>query len=97
MKNFSDFNIKVESHAFTGDKVKVSKILNRLITVHDYKIEPSKHNSGNCLCIQIELNQTKHVVFTGSTVLMEQIKQIPKSNLPFTATIIEDNDRYLFT
>lgn len=97
MKNFSDFNIKVESPAFTGDKVKVSKILNRSITVQAYKIEPSKHNSGNCLCLQIEFNQNKHIVFTGSKSLIDQIKQVPQNGFPFTATIVEENERHLFT
>lgn len=97
MKKFNDFNIKIECHAFTGDKIKVSKILNREITVQDFKIEPSKHNNGNCLYLQIKLNQTNHVVFTGSTVLMEQIKLIPSNGFPFITTIVEENDRFLFT
>lgn len=97
MKNFKDFGIKTESNSFTGDKIKISKILNRQITVHNYKIEDSKHNAGKCLNLQIELNGTKHVVFTGSVVLADQIIKIPEDGLPFSTIIVEENDRYQFT
>jgi len=97
MRNFSDFNIKVEMGAFTGNKVKVSKILNRRITVHTYKIGPSKHFSGECLQLQIEYDGQKHVCFSGSTKLKEQIRMVPENGFPFSATIIEENDMHLFT
>ncbi|WP_410221911.1 hypothetical protein [Pedobacter sp.] len=96
MKKFSDFGIVVTTNSFVGDKMKVSKILNRNIIVHGYKIEKSKHNDGDCLSLQIEVNQTKYVVFTGSVVLMQQIKQVPKENFPFEATIIQEDERFEF-
>ncbi|WP_017258424.1 hypothetical protein [Pedobacter arcticus] len=96
MKTFKDFNITVAHSAFTGDKIKISKILNREITVSDYKIDDSKFK-GKCLCLQIELNGTAHVVFTSSIILMEAIKQVPKDGMPFKTTIIQENERYEFT
>jgi hypothetical protein len=101
MKSFSQFNIKITSKSFQGDKIKMSKILNREIVVHHFKIEDSKHfkekGSGKCLQLQISMNANMHVVFTSSSGLLEAIKQVPEDSFPFTATIIEDNDRYIFT
>jgi len=45
MNTFSQFNIKVESQAFEGDKIKMSRILNREIVVHHFKLEDSKVKS----------------------------------------------------
>ena len=101
MNTFSQFNIKVESQAFEGDKIKMSKIMNREIVVHHFRIEDSKvfkeRGSGKCLCLQISFDQRKHVVFTGSTGLIEVIKQVPETGFPFTTTIVEEYERYLFT
>lgn len=97
MKKFSDFNITVTQNAFTGDKIKISKILNRPITVHAFKLENSKMFKGECLHLQIDLNGNKHVCFSGSTKLMEQIKQVPESGFPFQTTIICENEMYLFS
>ena len=97
MKQFKDFNIKTESRAFVGDKIKISKILNREIVVLNFKIENSKFNDGKCLSLQIELNQTKHIIFTGSTMLSESIKQVPQDGFPFKAIIVQENETYQFT
>jgi hypothetical protein len=101
MKTFSQFNIHAPSRGFEGDKIKITRILNQLIVVHDYKIDDSKHfkekGSGKCLQLQISFKNEKHVVFTAATGLIEVVAQIPKDGFPFTTTIIEENDRYLFT
>jgi hypothetical protein len=101
MNNFSQFNIKPATKGFEGDKIKMSKILNREIIVHDFKIEDSKvfkdRGSGKCLHLQISLNDEKHIVFTGSSYLIEVIQQIPMEGFPFTTTIIKDNDSFRFS
>lgn len=98
LQQFKDFNIKPQSQAFTGDKIKMSKILNRRIIVHDFKIEDSKQKSGTqCLYLQISVNENKHVVFTGSTVLMETIQRVPPTGFPFETTIVKENERFEFT
>lgn len=95
---FSDFKIKTPTQSLVGDKIKVARILNREITVIDYRIEPSKYgDSGRCLYLQIEMNNTKHVVFTGSSPLIQQIEQVPREGFPFLTTIIKDDQRYEFT
>lgn len=99
MKKWKDFNITPQHQAFVGDKIKMSKILNRKISVLDYKIVDSNYSdkgSGKCLHLQISLADNKHVVFTGSKTLIEQIQQVSKNDLPFETTIIENNERYEF-
>ncbi|MDP1816718.1 MAG: hypothetical protein Q8K92_19855 [Leadbetterella sp.] len=97
MKQFKDFNIKSESPTFIGDKIKITKILNREIVVHSFKLENSKFNEGKCLCLQVELNTTKHVIFTGSSKLAESIKQVPAEGFPFKTVITQENEMYQFT
>lgn len=101
MNNFSQFNIKLSNKGFEGEKIKMSKILNREIVVHDFKIEDSKvfkdRGSGKCLHLQISFNNQKHIVFTSSSGLIDVIQQIPQTGFPFTTVIVQDNERFLFT
>ena len=101
MNNFNQFNIKITKKGFEGDKIKMSKILNREIIVHDFKLEDSKvfkdRGSGKCLHLQISFNNEMHIVFTGASGLIEMIEQVPKDKFPFTTTIIQDNERFKFT
>lgn len=98
MKKFSEFGIKTISDSFTGDKIKIDRVMNRLITVCDYRLEDSKFGEGKkCLFIQIELDGDKRVIFTGSRNLMDMIERVPKPEFPFEATIIKDNDRLIFS
>lgn len=99
MKRFSEFDIKT-GDSFTGDKIKIDKILNREITVVKYKMETSKfpkNKSGKCLHLQIELSGTKLVVFSGSDFLMNQLSQVEETNFPFIATIVKNNEHFEFT
>ena len=99
MKRFSELGIKAEeSKKLIGDKVKVDKILNKEIVVLDYKIEDSKHNAGKCLHLQISINDTKRVIFTGSKKLIEIMLKTSSEQLPFITTIVkEDDDSYNFS
>ena len=100
-KKFSDFNIDTASKAFVGTKLEVDSILNTTIKVHKFKIGPSKFEkqkgNGKCLDLQISIGETKHVVFTGSGVLMEQIQQVPEDGFPFETKIIKENKRLQFS
>lgn len=97
-KQFKDFGIEPKQQLFTGDKIKIDRLLNVNITVLAYKIEPSKQKKGtNMMTIQIEKNNEKHVVFTGSVTLMDMIQQVPKDGFPFETTIIKESERLKFT
>lgn len=100
MNQFKDFNITIENKAFTGEKIKLDRILNKQITVTDFKIEQSKYTdkgNGKRLVLEIKVDDVQRIVFTGSTVLMEMIQKVPRGQLPFQTTIIKDNERYQFT
>lgn len=97
MKKFSDF--ATESTAITGDKIKIEEILEKEIEVVGYKITESKYQKNNgdkVLTLQFKLDGMDKILFTGSSVLMEQVEKY-KDELPFIATIIKINKFYTFT
>lgn len=99
MKKFSELGIKPPCDSLTGDKIKINKILNREITVVNYRINTSKfekNKSGKCLCLQIELDNEKRVVFTGSDVLIQMIQQVKTEDMPFTCTITKEGEHFEF-
>lgn len=99
MNQFSTFGIKPQSPGLEGDKVKIDRILNKPITVHAYRIGPSNFpdkGNGKRLDLQITVDNTKRIVFSGSGVLMEMIERVPKNGFPFQTTIVKENDRYEF-
>lgn len=98
MINFKDLGIKPKITTFVGDKIKIDRILNTEIIIHGFKIEDSKKKPGTkLLTLQIERNQTKNIIFTGSNVLIDMISQVPKEKFPIITTIIKDNERLEFT
>lgn len=97
MNRFKEFNIKPMSISFIGDKVRINKILNTEITVHDYKIKDSEKKPGTkYLTLQISRKDEKEIVFTGSKTLMDMIEQVPKEKFPFTTTIIQEDQMFQF-
>lgn len=97
MNSFKDFGITTESTGFTGDKIKIERLLNKKIVVEDYKIEDSKYGPGKCLHLQIIVDDCKRVVFKGSKNLIMQIEQVPKDKFPFETIIIADDRVLKFT
>ncbi|MDI6049590.1 hypothetical protein QLS31_07085 [Flavobacterium sp. XS2P24] len=98
MTAFKDLNIQAETNNFTGDKVRIKTILNVEIKVLDFNIKKSKvKENTEVLTIHFERNGIKNIVFTGSTILMKMIQQVPKDKFPFTTTIIQDNEYFEFT
>ena len=101
MNKFSQFDIKDPCKGFEGEKIKMSRILNREIIVYDFKLEDSKlfkeKGSGKCLYLQISVNNEKHIVFTGAGGLIESILQVSRDLFPFATTIVKDNERFIFT
>lgn len=96
MKKFSDI---CEEKILDGDKIKMDDVLNKEIEVLAYRITASrysKNKNGECLTLQIQDGGKKRVIFTGSDVLIEQLKKY-ESHLPFTATIRKINKYYTLT
>ena len=101
MKKFARFNIQAATQAFEGDRIKIDRVFNKLIVVEAFEIRDSKFKdkgNGKYLLMQVYVDNTKRVVWTGSIHLMEIIQKIEKKDFPFETTIIKNNnDRYEFT
>ncbi len=80
-----------------GNKKRLDDILNREITVIDYRIRKSTKRDGTeCLQMQFLLGTEVCVVFTGSSVLINQIKE-SKDNIPFVGTVVKLDRYYSFS
>jgi hypothetical protein len=100
MNKFSDLGIKPTIQTFLGKKIGSRKIIDKDIKIFHYKIVPSKYQekgNGKCLCMQIEYEKEKRIVFTGSAILMDLIGQVPADKFPLETKIIEQDESYLFS
>ena len=99
MKKFSDLNITQGNQNFSGEKIKLYNLLNREIIITDYRIVQSKYKDANAerLDIELEIDNNKRLTWTGSTRLIETIKQIAKEDLPILTTIVKDGESYRFS
>lgn len=88
-----------------GSKVKIASIFNLPILVTGWYIRPSKKKDGTeCLKMQFVMGESneKHVVFTGSTVMIKQIREVEaelaKRGLPkmFRTVVKQIDDYYKF-
>jgi len=91
-KKFKDF--AKEQAPLEGAKMKLDSVINKEIMLTGYKIRNSKFKDGSnrCLTLQFELDNIKFVVFSGSSILIEQMEKYG-SEMPFVATI-KKIDRY---
>lgn len=97
MKRFSDFAEKPE--LLDGDKIRIDDVINQEITVTGCRIAPTKYEknkSGQCLTLQIMVENQKRVVFTGSDVMIDQLQKY-KGEIPFSTTIKKINRYYTLT
>lgn len=93
--SFSDFAQEVKP--FEGEKKKIKEVLDCEILVLDYKVNESKQKQGTQYAtIQFKQEESFHVLFTGSSILIEQLEKY-KDNLPFYATIKKITKYYTFT
>ena len=100
MTKFSELGITSKVETFVGKKISPRKIIDEDIKIFSYKIKPSRYpekGNGKCLCLQIEYEGEKRVVFTGSVFLMDLIEQVPKEKFPLDTKIIEENQTYVFS
>lgn len=98
MFNFKDLGITPKESAFVGKKIDIEDVLNLPISVLGYEIKDStKKANTKYLTLQIETEENKRVVFTGSKNLMDLISQVPKDKFPFTTTIKKNDRRLDFT
>jgi retron-type reverse transcriptase len=100
MKLFSELGIAVDSAPFSGEKIKINRIVNKEVEVIDFELNESKFQADKCrkcLKLQIRIEGELRVVFTGSNMLIQVIQKMNKTMLPFRVTIIENNGFYQFS
>jgi hypothetical protein len=94
-QRFGDF--AEGSKPFEGDKKRIDDILNQEILITDFKIrESKKRQDSSYATIQFQQEENNFIVFTGSTVLIDQLEKY-KNNLPFYTTIKKIDRYYTFT
>jgi hypothetical protein len=94
MTRFSDF--ADEPTSLEGDKIKIDDILGQEVEILQYRVLDSKYpksNSSQCLTIQFRFNGKVMISFTGSNVLIKQMKRYG-DKCPFFAKIIKINRYY---
>ena len=92
---FSDF--AEEEQPLEGEKKKLGDILNTEILVTGFRIGKSKHyKDKDYLTLQFENGDTKHILFTSSEVLINQVLKY-EGKLPFFTTIKKVNNYYTMT
>ena len=80
-----------------GNKKRLDDILNREIMVVDFRIRKSNKRDGtDCLQMQFLLDDEVCVVFTGSSVLINQMKEC-RENIPFVTTVVKLDRYYSFS
>ena len=99
-KRFSAF--AKQAPGLDGEKTSIEAIVNVEIMIVGCKIKPSKYpgknKSGQCLHLQFEIDQSgaRFVAFTGSDVLISQLKEYG-DEIPFWATIKKVDKYYTLT
>lgn len=92
---FSDF--AREQLPMPGKKKRMDEILDKEIKIVDYRLRRSKHRDGSqCLQMQFLMDGDVFVLFTGSTVLINQI-EASSDKIPFSGTITKVDRYYSLT
>lgn len=100
MKRFRDF--ARSKKVLDGEKIAIAQVLNKEIVVLDYSVAESKFDdcktrcSGKCLTLQVTVDGVKRVVFTGSDVLLKQVREY-EAEMPFITTIIKVDQFFTFS
>ena len=95
-ESFSDF--AEEPEHLEGNKIRIDEILNKQLTVINFRVSESKfskNNNGKYITIQVEIENQNKVIFTGSAILTKQCEKY-KNHMPFNAQIIRQNNYYTF-
>lgn len=99
MRTFESLGIKPVTEALLGNKIQIKEIVGQKIEIVNFRIETSKYQknkTGLCLYLQVVHNGENRVVFTGSDMLIEIMKQVDKSMLPIDTKIIENANWFEF-
>jgi len=90
---FSEFADPEDCGRLGGEKKKIDDILNIEILLKKYRISKSKHNQGYYITLQFEMDGVLYVAFTGSQVIIDQVKKYSEK-LPFFTKVIKVGKSY---
>lgn len=104
MSNYPRFHdFSEEDRRLEGGKVKISDVVNKEILVTGFLVGKSRYNNEKSeqkeyLTLEFKFGEEgeKHILFTGSDVLISQIQKY-KENIPFYAVIKQIDRYYTFT
>ncbi|MFA5408098.1 MAG: hypothetical protein WC343_04925 [Bacilli bacterium] len=90
-----------ERKRLEGTKLKIAEIVNQEIRVTGFTVEPSKYAKENPgskerLMLEFIIEGEKHILFTGSEVLIAQIQKY-QDKVPFYTTIKHIDRYYTFS
>ena len=92
---FSDF--AEAKTLLDGKKKRMDEVLNRPMIIRGHKIIPSKKNSGEmCLHLQFDMDNELCILFTGSTVLIDQCEKYT-DKIPFRTKIVRIDKYFTFS
>jgi hypothetical protein len=96
MKRLNEF--ADDDLALDGEKVKIDDLVGEEIFISNFRIGRSKYEregSGEYLTLQFSFEEvgTAKILFTGSAVIIRQIKKYA-DQIPFIATIVKVNRYY---
>jgi len=75
----------------------VNAVVNKEILITGFKTGRSKYKEGSdYITVQFILENTRHVFFTGSFILAEQLRKY-EDKIPFVATVQKINRYYTLT
>lgn len=79
-----------------GKKIYLRDILDKTVLVTDYRIIKSKHRADSeCLQLQVYVDNEVFVLFTGSAVLINEIRESAE-RIPFYASITKADKYFSF-
>lgn len=95
-KRFTDFCKEILP--LDGTKIGIEDVLDQEIKIIAYRIKRSKYGegTGEYLTLQIEIEEDHRVLFTGSSVLIDQFKKYG-NEIPFLTTIRKIDRYYTLT
>lgn len=75
----------------------INAVVNKEILITGFKTGRSKYKEGSdYITVQFILENTRHVFFTGSFILAEQLRKY-EDKIPFVATVKKINRYYTLT
>lgn len=95
-KPFKQLGIKPKIESFSGDKIKIEKVLNQEIIIHKFKIVPSKFE-GERLDMQIEFKNENRFLWTPAKYLIQTIQLINPEDFPIKTTIVKIDEHLEFS